>query len=222
MLPTELEESEINPLFTTVFTRISEMVHKLIKDENERRFYKSLLVGGSTMANAVVSKCEGVKKAWSDGDEAKALDLTKLFTLLMLSQCYRWIDKTEPDSGEKQKEARQASASKVLYLFEDDSEKAIEEFLNIDTQFKYDLEHENHMTHMGILLLAKACEACGYNCIEWNRVSFPVKSMVPLTHSRAIIDSVSISNLNDIKSLWNCHAAGIQMMMKYHEEQAQP
>ena len=102
------------------------------------------------------------------------------------------------------------------------NEKGIEEFLNIDTQFKYDMKHENHMTHMGILLLAKACEACGYKCIEWSRVSFPVKSMITLTQSGAIIDSTSISNLNDITALWNCHAAGVQMMMKHHEEQAQP
>ena len=174
------------------------------------------------MAKSVVTACEGVKKTWDDGNETKALTLTKLFTLLMLSQCYRWIDEADPDSEDKQKEARQASASKVLYFFEDDSEGAIQGFLDIDTQFKYDMEHENHMTHLGILLLAKACEACGHKCIEWSRVSFPVKSMRPLTSSGAIIDSVLINNLNDITALWNCHAAGVQAMMKHHQEQAKP
>jgi len=222
MPPPEFEESEIDSLFTTVFARISEMIHKLIKDENERRFYKSLLFGGNTIAKSVVTACEGVKKVWGNGDEAKALALTKLFTLLMLSQCYRWIDGTGPNSGEEQKEARQESLSKVLYFFEDDSDEAIKDFFNLDTQFKYDLEHESHMTHMGILLLAKACEACGHNCIEWSRVSFPVKSMKPLTSSRSIINSSLISNLNDITALWNCHAAGVQVMMKHHEEQGQP
>lgn len=222
MPPEELEKAKIEPPFKAVFDKANEMINKLIKNENERLFYKSLLVGGSTMASSVASECEGVKKVWGDGDEAKALALTKLFTLLMLSQCYRWIDKTEPDSEDKQKDARGAAALKVLHLFGDDPKEVVEDFLNIDTQFKYDLAHESHMTHMSIIILAKACEACGYSCIEWSRVSFPIKSMVPLTHSRAIIDSVSISNLNDITALWNCHAAGVQAMMKYHEEQAQP
>lgn len=222
MALSESEETKIEPLFKAVFDRVNEMIYKLVNDENERRFYTSLLIGGSTMANAVVSTCEGVKKVWGNGDEAKALALTKLLTLLMLSQCYRWIDGAEPDSGDRQKEARQTAASKILNFFEDDSEKAIEEFLNIDTQFKYDLEHENHMTHMGIFLLAKACETCGHMCIEWRKVVFPIKSMITLTQSGAIIDSASISNLNDITALWNCHAAGVQMMMKHHEEQAQP
>lgn len=222
MPPPESKEPEIEPLFKAVFARFSETIHKLIKDENERLFYESLLIGGNTMAKSVVAECEGVKKAWGDGDEAKALALTKMFTLLMLSQCYRWIDKAEPDSEDKQKESRKLSALKLLYLFEDDSKNAIEDFLIIDTQFKYDLEHKNHMTHMGILLLAKACEACGHRCIEWSKVSFPIKSMKPLTSSGAIIDSASISNVNDIKSLWHCHATSTQLMVSHHEEQAQP
>ncbi len=217
----ESKEPKIDPLFKAVFARISEMIHKLIKDESERRFYKSLLIGGNTVANSVVTSCEGVKKAWGDGDEAKALALTKLFTLLMLSQCYRWIDKTEPNSGEKQKEARQASASKILYLFEDDSEDAVEDFLNLDTQFGYDLENRTHLIHIGIVLLAKACEACGHKCIEWSKVSFPVGEMPELVQAGAIISSAPLSSTDDIAALWRSHSIGVQAMMKYHEEQAQ-
>ncbi len=217
----ESEEPKIDPLFKAAFARVSEMIHKLIKDENKRRFYKALLIGGNTVANAVVAACEGVKKAWGDGDEAKALALTKLFTLLMLSQCYRWIDKTEPNSGEEQKEARKAAASKILYLFEDDSEEVIEGFLDMDTQFGYDLEYRTHLVHTGILLLAKACEACSHKCIEWSKVSFPIGEMPELVQAGAIIDSTPLSSTDDIAALWRSYSIGVQAMMKHHEEQAQ-
>lgn len=218
----ESEEPKIEPPFKAVFTRVNEMIYKLIKDENERRFYKSLLIGGNTMAKSVVAECEGVKKAWGDGDEAKALALTKLFTLLMLSQCYKWIDKTKPDSGDRQKESRKLSALKLLYLFEDDSKEAIESFLNMDTQFSYDLKYRTHLVHMGIILLAMACEACDYKCIEWSKVSFPVGEMPELVQAGAIINSAPLSSTDDIAALWRSHSIGAQAMMKYHEEQIQP
>ena len=214
------EESRIELIFEAVFYRVNEMIHKLIADENERRFYRSLLIGGNAMSKQVVTKCEGVKKTWGEGDETKALALTKLFTLLMLSQCCRWIAKTEPDSDEKQKDSRKMAASKVLSFFEDDCRESIESFLNMDAQFKYDSEHENHMTHMGIFILAKACEACSHKCIEWSKVSFPIKSMKPLASSRVIINSALINNLNDITVMWNCHATSVQVTMKYYEDQA--
>lgn len=218
----ESEKDQIAPLFKVVFYRINEMIRKLIKDENKRRFYEALLIGGNTMAKAVVAECEGVKKAWGDGDEAKALALTKLFTLLMLSQCYRWIDKAEPNSGEGQKEARRAAASKVLYLFEDDSDEAIKNFLDMDTQYCYDLEYRSHLVHTGIIILAKACEACSQKCIEWSKVSFPVEEMSELAQSGAIINSTPLSSTDDIAALWHSFSSAVQAMMEHHEEQAQP
>jgi hypothetical protein len=171
------------------------------------------------MAKCVVRECEGVKKAWAGGDEAKALVMTRLFTLLMLSQCYQWLD---AKSQEQQKPTRSllSAVSNISQLFGGDSEEVKKDFLAIDAQFRYDLNFKSHMVHLGILLLAKACEACGYNCLDWSKVSFPVKSMEPLTRSRAIIDSAAINSVDDIRALWNCHTLGVQAMTQYYQEQA--
>lgn len=212
----ELEGSR-NHFFDAVFAWVSERINLLTGDENDRRFYMSLLAGGTATASSVVSVCQGVKKVWGGGDEEKALALTRLFTLLMLSQCYRWLDDKEL---KKRGAARQATVSRVLLLFGDDSEDAIKDFFNMDVQFKYDLENRPHMVHLSSLLLARACQACGHKCIEWSKVSYPVKSMETLTRSGAIIDSLLIGNPNDIRALWYSHAAGVQAMVKYYEEQA--
>ncbi len=213
------EEPEVNGFFDTVSDQIGERVNRLTEDKNNRIFYTALLIGGSTMAKCVVKECEGVKKAWAGGDEAKALALTRLFTLLMLSQCYQWLDARRAEQQEPTGPSLSA-VSNISQLFGDDSEEAIKDFLAIDTQFRYDLKYRSHMVHLGIVLLAKACEVCGYNCLDWSKVSFPVKSMEPLARSRAIIDSAVINSVDDIKTLWNCHALGVQAMTRYYEEQA--
>jgi hypothetical protein len=218
MPPSESKGSK-NRFFAAVYTRVSERINRLDEDENHRRFYMSLLAGGIATAGLVVSVCEGVKGLWGGGDEEKALALTRLFTLMMLSQCYRWLGDKEP---EKQRATRQATVARVLLLFGDDSEGAIKDFFDMDTQFKFDLENRPHMVHLSSLLLARACQACGHKCIEWSKVSYPVKSLETLTRSRAIIDPLVVGNPNDIKALWHSHMAGAQVMVKYHEEQTKP
>jgi len=217
----ESENSRIHQLFEAAFMQLNERLHELVPDEDDRRFYTALLAGGKVAASAVVSRCEGVNKAWGDGNEEKALALIRLFTLSMLSQCYRWLDEVEHHRREELNTARKVAASNILQLFGDDSDNAITDFLNIDIQYNYDLKHKRHLIHIGSILLAKACEACGHKCIDWDRVSFPVKELESLTRAGVIIDPEPIRSAYDIKALWLSHAAGVQAMVKYHEEQAQ-
>jgi hypothetical protein len=221
MSPYQSEKPRINYFFGAVFAKVHGRIHQLIENEHDRRFYTALVTGGKVSASSVVSLCEGVKKVWDDSDKKGALALTKLFTLLMLSQCYRWLNEKEPRLKEKRRTARQAAASDVLRLFGDDSKDALKDFLNLDIQFNYEMDHKPHMLHLGSLLLAKACEACQHKCIEWSKVSFPVKEIIHLMHSGAIIDSAPLRNLDDNKALWHSHAKGIQAMAKCHEEQIQ-
>ena len=218
MTPPQAGEMEMNPVFNAVFAHISDRVNRLTTDMNNRRFYKSLLSGGITMANAVIVKCQGVRDNCGTIDKEKALALTRLFTLLMLSQAFRWLENQNAET-EEPKTVNLTAVSNILGFFDDNSEEAVKDFINMDNQFRYELKHHDHLTHMAVLLLAKACEACGHKCIEWDKVSFPVKSMMPLTSSGAIVDSMSISNVNDITVLWECHAAGVKAMVNYHEEQ---
>ncbi len=218
-MPLSESKDSKNRFLNAVYTRVSERINQLDEDENGRRFYMSLLAGGTLTAGLVVSVCEGVKGLWGGGDEEKALAVTRLFTLMMLSQCYRWLGDKEP---EKQRATRQATVSRVLLLFGDDSDGAIKDFFDIDTQFKYDLENKSHLVHLGSLLLAKASDACGHRSIDWSKVSYPVKSLQTLTRSMAIIDPFLVGNPDDIKALWHSHTAGAQAMVKYHGEQTRP
>lgn len=211
------DEIEINPIFNAIFVIISENINSIFPDYNNRRFYKSLLAGGKTIANAVTAGCQELRRICGDIDEVKALALTKLFTLLMLSQSFRWLENQAPEN-EETIEFNLSSISTVLNLFGDNSEESVKDFINMDKQFKYELKHHDHMTHMAVLLLAKACEACGHKCIEWSKISFPVKSLQSLTASRAIIDSKAINGVEDIRVVINSIPLGAQAMVNYHEE----
>lgn len=203
--------------FDTVLAGTSERIPKLIADKSTRRLYRALLAGGSVAARAVVNQCLGIKGIWAGGDEKKALALTRLFTMMMLSQCYRWLDGKKPVSKEQRK-TRETAASNIGHLFGDGARAAAKEFFNIDIQFKYDLENKSHLVHMGSLLLAKASDACGHRSIDWSKVSFPVKSLKPLTGSGAIIDSAPIRSPDDIRALWAGHAAGVKAMNNCYQE----
>lgn len=203
--------------FDTVLAGTSERIPGLIADEGTRRLYRALLAGGSVTARAVVNQCQGIRGVWAGGDEKKALALTRLFTMMMLSQCYRWLSGKEPVS-EEQTGARETAASNIGHLFGDGTRAAVKELFDIDIQFKYDLENKSHLVHMGSLILAKASDACGHRSIDWSKVSFPVKSLKPLTSSMAIVDSAPIRSPDDIRALWAGHAAGVKAMNDYYQE----
>ena len=218
MPPAELEELEIHPLFQAVFNETSNKINEITEDDGKRHFFASLLTGGYTTANALVNLCDGIKKNWEDGDKMKALALTRLATLLMLSQTFRWLE-GQNDAKDKTSAINLTAVSSILSLFGDNSEEAIRDFINLDTQFKYETNHETDMTHFKVYLMAKACEACGHKCLNWEKVSFPIKSLEPLTRSGAILDSSLVGDLCDIRAMWACHSIGVQAMTKYHEEQ---
>ncbi len=216
-MPRSRPKKPVPDYFDAVLAGTNERIPGLIADENTRRFYRALLAGGSVAARAVVNQCQGVQDVWAGGDEKKALALTRLFTMMMLSQCYRWLSGKEPVS-EEQSKAREAAASNIGHLFGDGTQSAVKEFFNIDIQFKYDLENKSHLVHLGSLLLAKASDACGHRSIDWSQVSFPVKSLNTLTSSGAIIDSAPIRSPDDIRALWAGHAAGVKAMNNCYQE----
>jgi len=143
-----------------------------------------------------------------------------LSTLAMLSQTFRWLENQESET-EGADSLNLSAVSVILNLFGDNSEESVKEFVNIDTQFKYELKHHDHLTHLAVLLLAKACEACGHRCIEWSRISFPFKSLQPLTTSRAIVDASMINSVSDIRAVIGSLNYGVQAMVNYHEEHSE-
>ena len=218
MPPAELEELENHPLFQAVFSETSSKISGITEDEGNRHFITSLLTGGYISANALINLCDGVKESWKDGDEAKALALIRLTTLLMLSQTFRWLE-SQDDAKDEAPTINLTAVSNILSLFGDNSEEAIRDFFIMDTQFKHETDNESTFTHFKVYLLAKAIEACGHKCMDWEKVSFPIKSLEPITSSGAFLDSQMLGDLDNIRALWACHSIGTQAMLKYHEEQ---
>ena len=214
------EETGANHLFEAVVNQVGSQIDQHTADESNRRFYRSLLAGGSVMAGSVVTNCQGINSLWAGGDEAKALATTRLFTIFMLLQCYRWLE-TKKDNPELPGNSHRLAMANILHFFGDASEEEISALSDIDNQFHYEVKHQTHMVHLATLLLARACQACGYQCIDWSKVSFPVRSLEPLTGSGAIVDSAPIRGTDDITAFWNSHTAGIKAMVNYYEEQAQ-
>ncbi len=219
MTSAELEELEIHPLFKEAFSQTSSRVNSIATDEGTRRFFASLLTGGYTTANAIVNLCDGIKKLWADGDAAKAMALTRLGTMLMLSQASRWLEDANDEKGGNSA-ISMGAITKVLSLFGDFSDDTIRDFAILDTQFKYETDHKSDFTHFKVFLLAKACEACGHKSLDMEKVTFPIKSMEPITRSGAILDSATLGDINNIRAIWVCHLIGTQAMTKYHEEQS--
>jgi hypothetical protein len=213
------EENEAGQLFQAVFNQVSQRINQFNADENKLVFYNSLLAGGTVMAGSVVTNCQGINKLWAGGDEVKAMALAKLFTSFMLFQCLRWIEGTA-DYTQGQTNDPPPVLLDVLSFFGETSEEEIEDLSNINIQFRYEVK-QTHMTHLAILLLARACQSCGHRCIDWSKVSYPVKSMKPLTQSGAIIDSTPISGVDDIRAFRASHTTGIHAMTKYHDEKKQ-
>jgi hypothetical protein len=215
------QETQTNPIFDAVVAQVGENITNIFPDDNSRRFYGSLLAGGRLMACAVATGCQGFREACGDINKAKALALTELFTLLMLSQTFRWLESQE--SEPKNTDSLNLSAvSLILKLFGDNSEQSIADFITMDTQFRYDLKNRDHFTHLAVILLARACEVCGHRCIDWSKVSFPIKSLQPLATSRALVDAAKINGVEDIRVVIRSLDSAVKAMVKYYEEHAKP
>lgn len=216
----ESQKSKNKRLFATVASRVSGILSSLVTGEDDRKVYAlatsylAVLAGGTVAANLVVEWCECVKKAWGKGDEEKALALIKLFTLAMLSRWYIWLDEKQQPSKDERRQARVMAASNILRLFGDDSKNAVEDFLNMDIQYNYEWDSTARMPmlKMNLLLLAKACEACGQPAINWGKVAFPVKEWQDVVDSGAIINHSPFMNLRDIAAVGECRGTGVETM----------
>lgn len=176
----ESQKSRNARLFSATLSFLLRRLYDLVNDEDSRKILTSWLIGGSAAATAAVEVCEPLKKAWGKGDEEKALALIELFTLCMLSQQLRGTEEMGMVPKDKHRQAFESKALDILCLFGHESESALEGFWKMDIQFSYLVEAEDDVgrfINFGVLLLAKACEACGCPLIDWSKVSFPVKSL---------------------------------------------
>jgi len=211
---TPADETRNSQLFETVWQKVIVKVDTLTEDTADRRFLKSLAMGGSVAAESVISTCQAVKGFWGEGSAATATELSQLFSLLMLSQIYRWV--TEKPPGDMANTVPpEVSASRLVYIFGGEPEQGMDDFLHFDQQFAYDLKRHPHLIHVSSLLLARTSEICGHRCMDWSKVKWPVVEMTHLAKG-AIIDGAPMRGKLDIDAMLNSINTGVQAMMSYY------
>ena len=211
---TPADETRNSQLFEIVWQKVIAKVDTLTEDACDRRFLKSLAMGGSVAAESVVSTCQTVKGFWGEGNEAIATELSQLFSLLLLSQIYRW-DKQNPSKEMTTPVPPEINARRLIYIFGGEPEQSLDDYLHFDQQYACDLEKHPHLIHVCSLLLAKTSEICGHKCIDWSKVKWPVVEMTHLVKD-AFIDGAPMRSKLDIDAMLNSLNTGVQAMMSYY------
>jgi hypothetical protein len=211
---TPADETRNGQLFETVWQKAVTNVDKLTEDADERRFLKSLAMGGSVAAESVVSACQAIREFWGEGSDTAANEISQLFSLMMLSQIYRWV-KDKPPEKMTNTVPQEVSATRIIYIFGGEPEQAMDDFMHFDGQFAYDLKKHPHLIHVSSLLLARVAEICGHKCMDWSKVKWPVVEMTHLIKG-AIIDGAPMRSKLDIDAMQDSLNTGIQAMMSYY------
>ncbi|MBI2862657.1 MAG: hypothetical protein HYX89_07545 [Chloroflexi bacterium] len=186
-----LSESELRdryPIDQAVNAAIS-VIALRVEDPKGRNAFMAWLKGAGVVA-LIVLRGGFLSRVWGEGDIAKAMKLTKLFALHMVSVYYRVLAKQSNLSPDQQWEACKAAATELLALFSDASEETIREYRKRDLQFNYDIDlaeepekrepGKNFYACYPFLLLAAAHEACSGVRVDWHRVTVPVESLAKL------------------------------------------
>jgi len=208
----ELKNSEI---FEEVWEKATSRIDELTSDAKERKFLKSMVMGGTVAAETVLNNAESARRYWGEGNAGWAAEISQLFSFLMLSQVYRWVME-KPDEA-RNTVPKEVSATKLIYAFGTEPEQSIDDFTRFDQQYNYDMEKKPHLVHTASFLLARICEIAGHQCIDWKKVKFPVAELTHLVKKGVMIDSEPIRSQDDISVVTNSIAAGLQAMSKFHE-----
>jgi hypothetical protein len=209
-------DTENSQLFENVWQNASARIDQLTPDPAERRFLKSLIMGGTVGAETVVNQATGIQPYWGQGNPTQAREISQLFSFLMLSQCYRWLE-MEPGAQDTPRTPRQDVVSKLIFAFNTEPEQSADDFQHFDAQYNYDLKHKQHLIHTATLILAKICDILGHQCIDWKQVKFPVAELIHLVTRGVVTDSIPVRDQEDMAVVVNGINGGIQAMMRLNE-----
>ncbi len=203
-------------LFENVWQKACAKIDKLSENVEDRRFLKSLSMAGSVVAESVISTCDGVRTYWGEGSDSAARQLTQLFSLIMLSQLYRWVRENPPEDMTATIPPA-VNVNLIASIFDGDQKQGMDDYLHFEQQFTCDLAKHSHLTHVSSLLLARASEICGHPCIDWSKVKFPVAEMTHLVKG-AITDGAPMRGVLDIRAMQHSLDAGTQALMTYYSK----
>jgi len=201
-------------LFDTVWQNAIANIEKITSAPDDQKFLKSLAMGGSVGAESLVSTSPALKQYWGNGDLQTATKLSLLFSMLMLSQLYRWVQQHPPESLVALL-PKEVTATRIVHIFDGNPDEAIEDFFHFDEQVTCDLEKHPHLVHTCSLLMARCSEICGHPCIDWSKVKWPVIEMTHLVKG-AITDSTPMRSKLDIDAVLDSINTGSQAMTSYY------
>jgi len=185
------------------------------------------LMGAASTAQALVREVTNVKQAWNGGDDCKTVALIKVATAHMISI---WFGEIEDQAGlaeDAVRTRRENAASSMLevingYLasFEPGARtrtvRDLKTFTEMDLQWTWENDQgTERLTYAG-LLLARALEASGQDCIEWNKVCFPVESPMQLKEAGAVLQDYPLRERSVLSSVLKSSQEGTACMKRFH------
>ncbi len=210
------QEGRNSQLFEEVWDNALSNIEKLTRDPTETLFFKSLVMGGTVAAETVVNSCAGVQPYWGEGTTERAMEISQLFSFLMLSQCYRWLDdKPSPESLARL--PKEVISTQLIYIFGGHPERGVDDFARFDAQFNYDLSKHPHLVHLSGLLLARVSEICGHPCLDWEQIKFPVVEFTHIMKKGIVIDGAPMRGQDDINAVVTALSSGVEAMTRFHD-----
>ena len=191
-------------------------IERVTQDKDEQLFLKSLVMGGTVAAEVVINGCIAILPYWGEGDRARAREISQLFSFLMLSQCYRWLDEKD-ETRSQERLPKETVSSKLIDIFEGEAEQGLDDFSHFDSQFNYDLDKHPHMVHLAGLILAKVSDICGHRCLDWAQVYFPVVEFTHIMKKDIVLDSAPMRSQDDINMVVKALTTGTEAMMRYYD-----
>jgi len=134
-------------------------------------------MAGSVAARQSVKTYQQLRTLWGKGDEEKAVALTKVFSLAMLSAYLRPARGSEPATSGDRGDTVREWAKAILELFEDDSPESLEHFLGVDRQYAYDVAQARQSPLSDVIYFSDAVAALGgRSAVKLTAGELPVKN----------------------------------------------
>lgn len=193
--------------YQTLKKHFSSNLDYMPRGEERFAIYSALLIGSHHIASNIIEKCTCVRELWKKGDSTKSLALVKLFTLHLY---FCWRTKLEKEVP--------LLRGEIIILLSEPRKQLIKDSTHIYFQFKWEYDNKTDFANMANLLLVKACEACGEICVDWDKLTLPIKRIEDLHSSDAILDNRPFVNSSDSSAMINCIQTGVEKMFTWYSD----
>ena len=179
-----LKDSFLVEAFNLVRDRVSRSLSDDQQSQVEAAMYGAWITGGAHAMASLLDASEILRGAWGSGNDRKAISLLAVCSLAMISRWYRIVDSQMGLSDDERRQAREVSATNMLKFFDSHSPEAIRDFMNLDVQFNFDRDRQQHHYELDIRM-RQAEQACDAQVnLDLGGVTFPITSYADVLTSR--------------------------------------